>query len=48
MKYEKPEIQDLGVIGDHTFFIPISGSHKGTGGHDPFGELSAKNDTNGS
>lgn len=40
--YQKPEIRDLGAIGDHTFINP-GGDDKGAAGHDPFGELSAKN-----
>jgi hypothetical protein len=39
LKYDKPEVMDLGSIGDHTFTTP-SGSLKGTTGHDPHGELS--------
>ena len=44
MKYEKPTIQDMGVIGDHTFTVigNISkGGPKGprdNPGNDPFGE----------
>ena len=41
MKYEKPEIEDLGMIGDNTFLNP-GNSHKGTSGLDPFGEISVK------
>jgi hypothetical protein len=39
LKYQKPEIRDLGAIADHTFINP-GGDNKGTSGHDPFGELS--------
>jgi hypothetical protein len=39
MKYEKPQIRDLGEIGEHTFITP-GGDNKGTTGFDPFGELS--------
>jgi hypothetical protein len=40
MQWETPEIHDLGTIAEHTFVTP-SGSHKGTVGHDPHGEISA-------
>jgi hypothetical protein len=39
MRWETPEIIDLGSIADHTFTTP-GGDLKGTDGHDPFGELS--------
>lgn len=43
MKYEKPEIQDLGDIGEHTFVNP-GGENKGQAGFDPFGEISVKDE----
>lgn len=39
MRWETPEIIDLGSIADHTFITP-GGDAKGTTGHDPEGELS--------
>lgn len=41
MDYMRPEIADFGGIGSHTFINP-GGENKGMPGHDPFSEISQK------
>jgi hypothetical protein len=41
MDYQKPEIADFGDISGHTY-INAGGENKGQPGHDPFGEISVK------
>jgi hypothetical protein len=39
MRWETPEVEDLGTIADHTFINP-GGANKGMPGHDPYDEIS--------
>jgi hypothetical protein len=39
MRWETPEVEDLGTIADHTFINP-GGDNKGQPGRDPFSEIS--------
>lgn len=41
MKYETPRVRDFGSLGVHTYINP-GGDHKGQPGHDPFSEISVK------
>jgi hypothetical protein len=43
MEYIKPEIADFGGLASHTFINP-GGENKGQPGHDPFSEISVKDD----